>query len=44
MYLTLDIDVVDPGYAPGTGTPEPFGINPFELLEIIDFFTADNWF
>jgi agmatinase len=39
MYITLDIDVVDPGYAPGTGTPEPFGINPFELLEIIDFFS-----
>lgn len=39
MYLTLDIDVVDPGYAPGTGTPEPFGITPFDLLEIIDFFS-----
>lgn len=39
MYLTIDIDAVDPGYAPGTGTPEPFGINPFELIEIIDFFS-----
>ncbi len=39
MYLTLDIDVVDPGLAPGTGTPEPFGITAFDLLEIIDFFS-----
>jgi agmatinase len=40
MYLTIDIDVVDPGYAPGTGTPEPFGITTFDLLEIIDFFSS----
>jgi len=40
MYLTFDIDVVDPGYAPGTGTPEPFGISAFDLLEIIDFFST----
>ena len=40
IYLTLDIDVVDPGYAPGTGTPEPFGINNYDLLEIIDFFSS----
>ena len=39
LYLTLDIDVVDPGFAPGTGTPEPFGITSFELLKIIDFFS-----
>jgi agmatinase len=23
IYLSLDIDVLDPGFAPGTGTPEP---------------------
>jgi len=39
LYLTLDIDVIDPAYAPGTSTPEPFGINPFEITEIIDFFS-----
>jgi agmatinase len=38
MYLTVDIDVVDPAYAPGVGTPEPFGITSFDLLKIIDFF------
>lgn len=32
VYITLDIDVVDPAYAPGTGTPEPGGIDPLQLL------------
>jgi agmatinase len=31
-YLTIDIDVVDPGAAPGTGTPEPGGLGPADLL------------
>jgi agmatinase len=33
VYLSLDIDVVDPAFAPGTGTPEPGGITSAELLE-----------
>ncbi|MTI93941.1 MAG: agmatinase [Firmicutes bacterium] len=32
VYITLDIDVVDPGFAPGTGTPESGGITPTELF------------
>lgn len=40
IYLTFDIDVVDPSYAPGTSTPEPFGITPFDVLEIFDFFSS----
>ncbi|NLM45718.1 MAG: agmatinase [Firmicutes bacterium] len=32
VYLTVDIDVVDPAFAPGTGTPEPGGITSAELL------------
>lgn len=32
VYVSLDIDVVDPGSAPGTGTPEPGGLSPRELL------------
>ena len=32
VYLTLDIDVLDPAYAPGTGTPEPDGITTHELF------------
>lgn len=33
VYLTIDIDVVDPAFAPGTGTPEPGGCSSSELLE-----------
>jgi agmatinase len=32
VYLSIDIDVVDPGSAPGTGTPEPGGLLPREML------------
>jgi agmatinase len=35
VYLSLDIDVVDPGFAPGTGTPEPFGITPREGRRLV---------
>jgi agmatinase len=35
IYLSVDIDVVDPGAAPGTGTPEPGGMLPRELLRAI---------
>jgi len=39
LYLTIDIDVIDPAYAPGTSTPEPFGLTPEEILSIIDAFS-----
>ena len=32
LYLTVDIDVLDPGEAPGTGNPEPMGVSYRELL------------
>jgi agmatinase len=32
VFLTVDIDVLDPAFAPGTGTPEPGGLSPVELL------------
>jgi len=35
IYLSVDIDVLDPGFAPGTGTPEPGGMNPADLLRAI---------
>lgn len=35
VYLSLDIDVLDPGMAPGTGTPEPGGLLTRELLRAI---------
>ncbi len=34
-YLTVDIDVLDPAYAPGTGTPEPGGLTTRELLRAV---------
>jgi agmatinase len=36
VYLSIDIDVVDPAFAPGTGTPEPAGISSRELLQSIN--------
>jgi agmatinase len=35
IFLSLDIDVVDPGNAPGTGTPEPGGLSSREMLRFI---------
>lgn len=36
VYLSIDFDGFDPAFAPGVGTPEPFGLNPIILLEILD--------
>src|SRR3970040_1992088 len=35
VFISVDIDVVDPGIAPGTGTPEPGGLNSRELLDTV---------
>lgn len=35
VYLSVDIDVIDPGLAPGTGTPEPGGWTSRELIRIL---------
>ena len=40
IYLTLDIDVLDPCYAPGTSTPEPFGISTLDVKQIIESFSS----
>ncbi len=36
VYISLDIDVIDPAYAGGTGTPEPFGLTPVDIKTVID--------
>jgi agmatinase len=36
IYLSLDIDGIDPAFAPGTGTPEPFGLTPLDVKKIIN--------
>ena len=35
VYLTIDIDVLDPAVAPGTGTPEPGGLSWYAVMAII---------
>ena len=35
LYVTLDIDVVDPAFAPGTGTPEVGGFTSHQLLQLL---------
>ncbi|HUI03834.1 MAG TPA: agmatinase [Acidimicrobiales bacterium] len=35
VFLSVDIDVVDPGAAPGTGTPEPGGLSSRQLLDAV---------
>ena len=35
IYLSYDIDINDPSFAPGTGTPEAFGVNSYELIKFI---------
>jgi agmatinase len=35
IYLTIDIDVLDPAYAPGTGTPQFGGLDSRELLDLL---------
>jgi len=35
VHISIDVDVVDPGMAPGTGTPEPGGLTSRELLDTV---------
>jgi agmatinase len=39
-FLTVDVDVLDPAFAPGTGTPEPGGLTPRELLRACRLLSA----
>ena len=41
-YVSLDIDVLDPAFAPGTGTPEAGGLTSRELLNILRAFSRLN--
>lgn len=36
IYLTLDMDGFDFCYAPGVGTPEPYGLSPYEFKKIVE--------
>ena len=34
IYVTIDIDVLDPAFAPGTGTPQPGGLTSLQMVEM----------
>ena len=36
IYLTIDMDVFDPAYAPGVGNPEYFGLTPWQVRDCIE--------
>lgn len=36
VYLTLDIDCLDPAFAPGTGTPEPAGMTSSQVMTLLE--------
>jgi arginase family enzyme len=36
IYLSIDIDGIDPAYAPGTGTPEPWGLTTWDVLRLME--------
>lgn len=42
VYITIDLDVLDPGVFPGTGTPEPGGMQYKDLLKAFDSFEKLN--
>src|SRR5690606_22417775 len=43
VYLTLDIDVLDPAFAPGTGTPEPGGLSSSQVLTLLEELAHLHW-
>jgi agmatinase len=43
VYLSLDIDCLDPAYAPGTGTPEVGGLSTTQLLTLLEAWADLNW-
>jgi agmatinase len=42
-YLTLDIDCLDPAFAPGTGTPEPGGLSSSQVLTLLEELSVLNF-
>jgi agmatinase len=42
VYVTFDIDAVDPSVAPGTGTPEPGGLSAAQALTVVETLGAHD--
>jgi len=36
LYLSIDLDVLDPAYAPAVGNPEPFGLSSWDVQRVIE--------
>jgi agmatinase len=43
VYLTLDIDCLDPAFAPGTGTPEAGGLSTAQVLSLLEALGDVKW-
>ncbi len=43
VYLSLDIDCLDPAFAPGTGTPEPGGLATAQVMTLLEELSSLNW-
>ncbi len=41
-YISFDVDVLDPSFAPGTGTPVPLGMSPYTLLKLLRTVAENN--
>jgi agmatinase len=42
VYVSIDIDAFDPAYAPGTGTPEPGGLDWYQVVELLEAVTRSR--
>jgi len=42
LYISFDIDTLDPAFVPGTGTPEPGGLTPREAFPIVRRLCAET--
>lgn len=43
VYLSLDIDCLDPAFAPGTGTPEPGGLSTSQIMTLLEELHELHW-
>ena len=43
VYLTFDIDALDPAFAPGTGTPEVGGLTTAQAMTLLEGWHNLNW-
>jgi arginase family enzyme len=41
IYISFDIDAYDLPYVPCTGTPEPYGLDPFQVLKLVKAISPD---